>query len=68
MKRLRWEDKKHVVLIEFLCIPNGTGGKVNEMACELATSILCHCMSWESKVVTYVRCTLPAAESPTVTG
>ena len=65
VKRLRWEDEKRVVLIEFLCIPNGTGGKVNEMACELATSILRHRTGWESKVVTYVRGTSPAAGSPT---
>jgi len=42
VRRLRWEDEKRVVLIDFLCIPNGTGGKVNEMVCELATSILRH--------------------------
>ena len=29
-RRLRWEDEKRVVLIDFLCIPNGTGGMVNE--------------------------------------
>ena len=65
VKRLRWEDEKCVILIEFLYIPNGTSGKVNKMACELAMSILHHCMSWKSKVVMYVYCMLPAARSPT---